>query len=124
MSWRPANWAWSASVSGGYISNLLAATLPEQLNAAVPFYGTPAAPELMKQVKGPLLIQFAELDERVNASWPDYEAALKANQADYQAHIYPNTNHGFHNDSTARYDEQAAELAWSRNSEFFDKHLS
>jgi carboxymethylenebutenolidase len=70
------------------------------------------------------MIQFAELDERVNASWPAYEAVLKKNGADYIAHTYPGTNHGFHNDSTQRYDEAAAELAWSRTIEFFTQHLS
>lgn len=108
---------------GGYISNLLA-TMPDVVDAAVPFYGTPAKGDAVNQVKGPLMIQFAELDERVNASWPDYEAALKANEADYQAFIYPGVNHGFHNDSTARYNEEAAELAWSRTLEFFGKHLA
>ncbi|MEZ5535866.1 MAG: dienelactone hydrolase family protein [Thiolinea sp.] len=108
---------------GGYISNLLA-TMPELVDAAVPFYGTPAQGDLVNKVKGPLLLQFAALDERVNASWPDYEAALKANNADYTAHIYPDVNHGFHNDSTGRYNEEAAELAWSRTLEFFGKHLA
>lgn len=106
---------------GGYISNMLA-TMPEVINAAVPFYGTPAKANLEK-VKGPLLIHFAESDERVNATWPDYEKALKANSANYQAHTYPATQHGFHNDSTARYNKEAAELAWSRTLEFFKQHL-
>ncbi|MBU0656381.1 MAG: dienelactone hydrolase family protein [Gammaproteobacteria bacterium] len=107
---------------GGYISNMLAATLPDAVNAAVPFYGTPAKTGI-ENIKAPLLLQFAELDERVNASWPDYEATLKANKVDYQAFVYPGVNHGFHNDSTARYDKGAAELAWSRTVEFFNKHL-
>ncbi|RBP51018.1 dienelactone hydrolase family protein [Arenicella xantha] len=108
---------------GGYISNMLAAAAPEIIDAAVPFYGTPASADLIPNVRGPLLIQFAEKDDRVNASWPDYEAALKANKAPYQAYVYPDTNHGFHNDSTSRYDKEAAELAWSRTLAFFTKHL-
>ena len=108
---------------GGYITNLLAATLPQQIDAAVPFYGTPAKAELAGNVRGPILLQFAENDQRVNATWPDYEALLKKNGVDYQAHIYPGVNHGFHNDSTARYDREAAELAWSRTLEFFARHL-
>ena len=108
---------------GGYISNVLA-TMPELVDAAVPFYGTPAKGDSVNKVRGPLMIQFAELDKRVNASWPDYETALKANNADYQAFIYPGVNHGFHNDSTGRYNEAAAELAWSRTLAFFGKHLA
>lgn len=107
---------------GGYISNMLAATVPEVIDAAVPFYGTPAKSGI-EQIKAPLMIQFAELDERVNATWPDYEATLKANKVDYQAFVYPGVHHGFHNDSTARYNKDAAELAWSRTVGFFKKHL-
>tara|TARA_R110000868_G_scaffold24621_2_gene96937 strand:- start:330 stop:1226 length:897 start_codon:yes stop_codon:yes gene_type:complete len=109
---------------GGYVSNFLAAAAPELIDAAVPFYGTPANSELVKQVKAPILLQFAENDKRVNDSWPDYEAVLKANKVDYQANVYPGTQHGFHNDSTSRYDPQAAELAWSRTLAFFNKHLA
>lgn len=109
---------------GGYVSNMLAASLPDVINAAVPFYGTPPAAELIANIKSPLMLQFGELDERVNATWPDYEKALKANGVDYQAFIYEGVNHGFHNDSTARYNEEKAELAWSRTLEFFKKHLS
>ena len=109
---------------GGYVSNMLAASLPEVVNAAVPFYGTPPADSLIANIKAPLLIQLGELDKRVNATWPDYEAALKANKVDYQVHIYKGANHGFHNDSTGRYDEKNADLAWSRTIEFFKKHLS
>jgi len=108
---------------GGYISNMLAATIPDVISAAVPFYGTPAKSGI-NQIKAPLMIQLAELDKRVNATWPDYEKALKANKADYQVFIYPETNHGFHNDSTGRYDEKAAELALSRSIEFFTKNLA
>jgi len=108
---------------GGYISNMLAAAIPDVINAAVPFYGTPAKAEIIAQIKAPLMLQFGELDKRVNATWPDYEKALKANKVNYQAFVYPEVNHGFHNDSTARYNEKAAELAWSRTIEFFKKHL-
>lgn len=106
---------------GGYISNLLA-TMPEVINAAVPFYGTPAKTNLEK-VKGPLLIHFAETDERVNATWAEYEKILKANSANYQAYTYPATQHGFHNDSTARFNKEAADLAWARTLDFFKQHL-
>ena len=109
---------------GGYIVNMLAAVMPGQLDAGVPFYGTPAAKELQARVKGPLLIQLAEKDERVNASWPEYEQQLKANGADYRMYMYEGANHGFHNDSTGRYDEEKAELAWSRTLEFFRNHLA
>lgn len=109
---------------GGYIVNMLAAVMPDQLDAGVPFYGTPAAPELRKNVKGPLLIQFAGLDKRVNGTWPDYEMELKKVNADFTAHIYEGVNHGFHNDSTGRYAEAEAELAWSRTIAFFGQHLS
>ncbi|MBC9890058.1 MAG: prolyl oligopeptidase family serine peptidase [Opitutae bacterium] len=109
---------------GGYVVNMLAAVIPDTLNAGVPFYGTPAAKELRKNIKAPLLIQLAELDGRVNSSWPEYEADLKANGSDYTMHMYANANHGFHNDSTGRYDPENAELAWNRTLEFFKKHLT
>ncbi|MDV7105281.1 dienelactone hydrolase family protein [Vibrio sp. TH_r3] len=109
---------------GGYVVNMLAATIPDQLDAGVPFYGTPAADTIQENVKGPLLLQFAELDKRVNATWPEYEKVLKANKADYMAHIYTGANHGFHNDSTGRYVEKEAELAWERTLAFFNEHLA
>ena len=109
---------------GGYISNMLAARAPEVIDAAVPFYGTPAKAELIKNIKAPLMLQFAALDKRVNGTWPDYEKELKAIGADYQAFVYEDVNHGFHNDSTARYNEPAAELAWERTIAFFKEHLS
>ncbi|ELV8593417.1 dienelactone hydrolase family protein [Vibrio fluvialis] len=109
---------------GGYVVNMLAATIPDKLDAGVPFYGTPAAESLRNNVKGPLLIHFAELDQRVNASWPDYEKVLQANKVPYEAIVYPGVNHGFHNDSTARYNEEAAESAWGKTLIFFDSHLS
>ena len=109
---------------GGYISNMLAATLPDVVNAAVPFYGTPAKDAIVGNIRGPLMLQFAELDKRVNASWPAYESLLKQKKVNYQAFVYPGVNHGFHNDSTGRYNKEAAELAWSRTLKFFGEHLS
>lgn len=108
---------------GGYIVNMLAAAIPDTLNAGVSFYGTPAAKEIRKNIKLPLLIQLAELDTRVNASWPEYKADLEANKVDYTMYMYANANHGFHNDSTGRYDKENAELAWERTLAFFTKHL-
>jgi carboxymethylenebutenolidase len=109
---------------GGYIVNMLAAVMPDELDAAVPFYGTPAAEELRSNVGGPLMLHFGGLDTRVNATWPAYEAVLQANGADYVAYVYEGVNHGFHNDSTARYAPEEAELAWSRTVDFFKQHLA
>ena len=109
---------------GGYIVNMLAAVMPDELDAAVPFYGTPAAEELRSNVRGPLMLHFGGLDTRVNATWPAYEAVLQANGADYVAYVYEGVNHGFHNDSTARYAPEEAELAWSRTVDFFKQHLA
>ena len=108
---------------GGYVSNMLAAEIPDVINAAVPFYGTPPKANIDK-IKAPLMIQLGELDKRVNATWPAYEEALKGMGADYQAFIYEGANHGFHNDSTGRYDEEKAELAWNRTLAFFKEHLA
>ncbi|MDG2123265.1 MAG: dienelactone hydrolase family protein [Verrucomicrobiales bacterium] len=108
---------------GGYIVNMLAAATPDLIDAGVPFYGTPAAAEIRKNIKAPLLVQLGELDKRVNASWPDYERDLKAAGVDYTMHEYPAANHGFHNDSTGRYDKEQADLAWQRTIAFFKKHL-
>lgn len=108
---------------GGYVSNMLAAEMPDVINAAVPFYGTPPKKNIY-QIKAPLMIQLGELDKRVNATWPAYEEALKGMGADYQTFIYEGANHGFHNDSTGRYDEEKATLAWDRSLEFFKKHLA
>ena len=108
---------------GGYIVNMLAASIADKLNAGVPYYGTPALKELRKNIKAPLLIQYAELDKRVNATKDEYEADLKAINADYTMHVYEGANHGFHNDSTGRYDEADAKLSWQRTVEFFKKHL-
>ncbi|EIX4889672.1 dienelactone hydrolase family protein [Vibrio vulnificus] len=108
---------------GGYVVNMLAAVMGEQLNAGVPFYGTPAEKSLRADIKAPLQLHFAELDQRVNATWPDYEQDLKAMDARYNAFLYPKVNHGFHNDSTARYAPEEAELAWQRTVEFFRREL-
>lgn len=107
---------------GGGVCNAMAVAYPE-LAASVPFYGRQASAADVSKIQAPLLLQYAELDERVNAGWPDYEAALKEHGKTFTAHIYPGVNHGFHNDSTPRYDEEAAELAWSRTIEFFDANL-
>lgn len=108
---------------GGGIANMMAVRIPD-LAAAVPFYGAqPAAGEVPK-ITAPLLLHYAGLDTRVNEGWPAYEAALKANGKEYTAYIYPNVNHGFHNDSTPRYDKAAAELAWKRTIDFFNEKLN
>ena len=108
---------------GGGISNILATRLPD-LSAAVPFYGVAPPLENVKNIKSPLLIHFAEKDDRVNASWPPYEAKLKAAKIKYEAFIYAGAQHGFNNDTTPRYDEAAAKLAWSRTIDFFKSHLN
>lgn len=108
---------------GGGIANYLATALPG-LDAAVAFYGQQAPAADVKKIKTPLMIHDAEKDERILAGWPAYEAALKANKVDYQHFIYPDTQHGFHNDTTPRYDEAAAKLAWQRTMAFFKKHLA
>jgi carboxymethylenebutenolidase len=107
---------------GGAIANMLATRLPD-LRAAVPFYGTQPPAEDVPKIKSPLLIHYAEKDDRVNAGSAAYEAALKANNVPYQVHVYPGTQHGFNNDTTPRYDKAAATLAWQRTLEFFGKHL-
>ncbi len=106
---------------GGWISNMMAVKVPN-LAAAVPFYGGQPK-ENINQINAPLLLQFAGLDNRVNAGWPDYEEALKKHDKNYTAYTYPNVNHGFHNTSTPRYDKAAAELAWERTIDFFKKEL-
>ncbi len=106
---------------GGWISNMMAVEVPE-LGASVPFYGGQPT-EGIENINAPLLLHFGELDKRVNAGWPAYEAALKANGKEYQAFIYKNANHGFHNDTTPRYDREAAELAWQRTIDFFNEKL-
>ncbi len=107
---------------GGGVSNMLAVRVPD-LAAAVPFYGRQPADEDAPKIKAPLLLHFASLDERVNAGWPAYEIALKANGVQYTAHMYEGANHGFHNDTTPRYDEDAAKLAWQRTLDFFNENL-
>lgn len=107
---------------GGGVCNALAVAYPE-LKASVPFYGRQPKAEDVPKIQAAMLMQYGELDSRVNAGWPAYEEALKANGKDYQAHIYKGVNHGFHNDSTPRYDEEMAELAWTRTIEHFKKHL-
>jgi carboxymethylenebutenolidase len=108
---------------GGGVANTLAVRLGDDLQAAVPFYGgQPPAAEVPK-IKAPLLLHYAGLDARVNAGWPAYEEALKANHKTYTMHMYEGKNHGFHNDTTPRYDEEAAKLAWARTIEFFQKYL-
>jgi carboxymethylenebutenolidase len=107
---------------GGTTVNMFAVRLPD-LAAAVPFYGGQPAAGDVARIKAPLLIHYAERDERINAGWPAFESALKANGVNYQMFMYPNANHGFHNDTTPRYDEAAAKLAWSRTIAFLDDHL-
>jgi carboxymethylenebutenolidase len=108
---------------GGLVANMMAVRLPD-LAASVPFYGRQAPVADVPKIKAPLLLHYAGNDERVNEGWPAYEAALKANGKEYVAHVYPKTNHGFHNDTTPRYDEAAAKLAWSRTVEFFNAKLA
>lgn len=107
---------------GGWISNMMAVRVPE-LAAAVPFYGGQPAAEDVVNIKAPLLLHYAGLDTRVNDGWPAYEKALKENTKNYTAHVYANVNHGFHNDSTPRFDKSAAALAWTRTVDFFRTHL-
>jgi len=107
---------------GGGVANNLAVRMPD-LAAAVPFYGMQPSAEDVAKIKAPLLIHYGGLDNRVNAGWPAFETALKANHVNYTAYIYEGANHGFHNDTTPRYDKAAAELAWSRTMEFFNKTL-
>ncbi|WP_308992948.1 dienelactone hydrolase family protein [Mariniflexile litorale] len=107
---------------GGWISNMMAVKLPDLL-AAVPFYGGQPTTEEAAQIKTPLLLQYAGLDTRVNEGWPTYETVLKENHVEYTVHFYPNVNHGFHNNTTPRYDKVAATLAWDRTIAFFKEKL-
>ena len=107
---------------GGWIANMMAVRIPD-LSAAVPFYGGQPSAEDVPKIKAPLLLQYAGLDTRVNEGAPAYEAALKANGKAYTVYVYPNVNHGFHNDTTPRYDKAAAELAWQRTIDFFKEKL-
>lgn len=108
---------------GGGMANALAVRIPGVIVAAAPFYGRQPAVEDVPKIKASLLLHYAELDARVNAGWPAYEKALKAAQVNYKAHIYEGANHGFHNDTTPRYDEAAAKLAWKRTVDFFNATL-
>jgi carboxymethylenebutenolidase len=107
---------------GGGMVNFLATRLPD-LAAGVAFYGSAPNLEDVPKIKAPLMIQSAEVDERINARWPAFEEALKANNIRYERHLYPGTQHGFHNDTTPRYDAAAAKLAWERTLAFFEKHV-
>jgi carboxymethylenebutenolidase len=109
---------------GGGTTNFLAVALGADLHAGVPYYGAAAATAEVPKIKAPLLIQFAENDAGVNGMWPAYEAALKAAGVSYQAYTYPGTQHGFHNNSTPRYNEAAAKLSWERTVAHFKKHLA
>lgn len=107
---------------GGWISNMMAVKVPDLL-AAVPFYGGQPDDEDVPAINASLLLHFGELDKRVNAGWPDYETALKSNNKEYKAHIYESANHGFHNDTTSRFDKDSATLAWQRTLDFFTSKL-
>ena len=108
---------------GGGVANAAAVAYPE-LGAAVSFYGRQAAADEVSRIQAPLMLQYAGLDTRINEGWPVFEQALKANAKNYAGHVYPGVNHGFHNDSTPRYDEAAATLAWSRTLDWFGKYLA
>ncbi len=107
---------------GGGVANAAAVAYPE-LAAAVPFYGRQPKVEDVPRIKAPLLLHYGELDSRINEGWPAYEAALQAHNKIYEGYVYPGVNHGFHNDSTPRYDKAAAELAWKRTIDWFKKYL-
>ncbi len=107
---------------GGWVSNMMAVRIPD-LSAAVPFYGGQPVAEDVPKIKAPLLLHYAGLDTRVNEGWPAYEKLLKENNKEYTAYVYPDVNHGFHNDSTPRFDKAAAELAWQRTIDFFKAKL-
>ncbi len=108
---------------GGGVVNFLATKMGTDFHAGVPFYGSAPPAENVAAIKAPLLIQAAENDKRINAQWPEFEAALQANGVDYERQLYPGTGHGFHNNSTKRYNEEAAKLAWDRTIAFFKEHL-
>ena len=109
---------------GGGATNFLAVALGAEMQAGVPFYGAAAETAGVPKIKAPLLIQYAENDAGINAMWPAFDAALKASGVRYQAHVYPGTQHGFHNNSTPRYNEAAAKLAWERTIAFFKQNLA
>jgi carboxymethylenebutenolidase len=107
---------------GGWVANMMAVRISD-LSAAVPFYGTQPATDDVPKIKAPLMLHYAGLDTHVDEGWPAYELALKDQKKEYIAYIYPNVNHGFHNDTTPRYDKTAAELAWKRTIDFFNEKL-
>lgn len=107
---------------GGWIANMMAVRIPE-LKASVPFYGGQPSAEEAVQIKAPLLLQYAGLDTRVNAGWPAYETTLKEHNIEYTVCFYPDVNHGFHNNTTPRFDKEAADLAWNRTIDFFKEKL-
>ncbi|MCH9053420.1 MAG: dienelactone hydrolase family protein [Proteobacteria bacterium] len=109
---------------GGAVINFLAVEMGNDLNAGSPFYGKAPKSEDVVKIRAPLLIHYAENDPRTNKTWPGYEAALKANKVPFEMHSYPGTRHGFHNNSTGRYNEAAAKLAWERTIAFFKKNLA
>ena len=109
---------------GGGTTNCLAATLGADMHAGVPFYGAAAETEGVPKIKAALMVQYAETDERINAMWPEYEKALKAANVPHEMHMYPGTQHGFHNNSTPRYHEASAKFAWERTITFFKRHLA
>src|SRR5260370_528355 len=119
---RPARVGVVGFWDGGGIGKMVATRIGE-LAGAVPFYGTQPPAEEVDKIKAPLLIHYAEKDERINAGIPAFEAALKANHVKYEMFTYPGTQHGFNNDTTPRYDKAAAALAWQRTLEFFKKNL-
>jgi carboxymethylenebutenolidase len=108
---------------GGGIANTLAVRLGDRLNAAVAFYGAQPKAEDVPKIKAAMLLHYGSLDTRITGGWPAYEEALKANHIDYAGYVYEGANHGFHNDTTPRYDEAAAKLAWRRTLDFFNKYL-
>ena len=107
---------------GGYISNMMAVKV-DNLKAAVPYYGRQPEEEDAKKISSPLLLQYAEHDTRVNEGWPEFKTVLDENNVPYEVYFYPNVNHGFHNNTTPRYDKKAAELSWERTMKFFKEHL-
>ncbi len=109
---------------GGGVCNALAVRIPDVIDAAAPYYGSQPDSSDVSKIKADLLLHYASLDSRINEGWPAYEKALKENNVDYQAFVYEGVNHGFHNDTTPRYDEDAAELSWKRTVEFFKKNLA
>ena len=108
---------------GGWISNMMAVQVDE-LGAAVPYYGRQPSDEMAAEIKAPLLLQYGELDKRVNAGWPAFEKVLQTNKIEYEVYFYPNANHGFHNNTTPRFDKKSADLSWKRTIDFFKKHLT